>query len=72
MAGRDRIHASLVPGMALGQPADSEIASFYYSVFGDCLLGISRAGGVEAAVVTQERAYQQFVAGNQVDKEATH
>ncbi len=72
MAGWDRINTALVPRVAFQKPTYCQIASFYYPVLGDGLLGIAGAGGVKAAIVAQERAQQHFVAGNQEYEEATH
>ena len=69
---RNVIDASLVPGMTLRKAANGQPASFYYPVFCDGLLGVTGTAGVKPAVVTKERAQQYLVAGNEVDKEATH
>lgn len=72
MAGWHRIDTTGVPRMAFGQPTDSEIASFYYPVFRNGLLGVAGAGGMKAAIVAQERAEQRLVAGNHEYEEAAH
>lgn len=58
--------------MTPGQPAEGEVASFYYSVRCDGLLCIGRTTGVEPAVVTHERAEARFVAGDHKNHQATH
>lgn len=53
-----------MPGVTPGQPADGEVASFYYSMCRDSFLRIGRTTGVEPTVVTHERADTRFVAGD--------
>jgi hypothetical protein len=61
-----------MPGVALGQSAQGHIASFYYSVYSNGILGISGTTGIKPAVVAQKRAQAGFVAGDKKNKQATH
>jgi len=63
--GRYRVYSPLVPGVALGQPADRKIASFYYPMVGYGFLGVTRAAGVKPTVIAQKWAQADLVAGNQ-------
>ena len=62
-ARRDGIDTALMPRVTAANTPRCKIASFYYTVGGDCLLCIVRATRIKPAVVSHERAETGFVAG---------
>jgi len=58
--------------MAFTQSTQGEIATLYYTVSGDRILGVAGATGIKPAVVSQKRTQAGFVAVNQKNEQATH
>jgi len=56
LAGGDGIDSTFVPWVALAQALQGKIASFYYTMCGNGILGITGTAGVKTAVVSQEGA----------------
>ena len=63
-AGRYRVDAALMPGMAFAKPSQGETAAVYNAVVSDCIAGIAGTGGVETTVVSQERTETDLVTGD--------
>ena len=61
-----------MPGVATGQSTHSKITALDNAVSGYRLLSVTRAGWIEPAVLTEERAQTGLVAGYQEDKKGAH
>lgn len=68
----NRVMTSPVPGVASCHSLDRKPRSFCGTISGYCFFGILRAGRMKSTGWGQHRAYQQFVAPQQVKQKSLH
>jgi hypothetical protein len=61
-----------MPGVALGQAPQGQIAAFNSTVVFNGFYGVTGATGVEPAIITHERAQHSLVAGDEKNQNSAH
>ena len=70
--GRYGIFTTLMPGVAASYARYGKVKTFYNTVDSDSFLRVGRTTGIEAAIVTHERAEAGLVAGDNKNQQTTH